>query len=48
MIGLLKKTIVNLPIRLKGNSIRTSGNSEEILSPLGSAKQATETTEALV
>ena len=31
-IGLLKKAIVNLPIRLKGNSKRTSGNS---LSPLG-------------
>ena len=32
MIGLLKKAIVNLPIRMKGNWKRTSGNS---LSPLG-------------
>ena len=32
MIDLLKKAIVDLPIRLKGNSKRTSGNS---LSPLG-------------
>ena len=32
MIGLLKKAIVNLPIRMKGFSKRTSGNS---LSPLG-------------
>ena len=32
MIGLLKKAIVDLPIRLKGNSKRISGNS---LSPLG-------------
>ena len=27
MIGLLKKVIVNLPIRLKGNSKRASGKS---------------------
>ena len=26
MIGLLKKAIVDLPIRMKGNSKRTSGN----------------------
>ena len=32
MIGLLKKAIVDLPIKMKGNSKRTSGNS---LSPLG-------------
>ena len=27
MIGLLKNAVINLPIRLKGNSKRTSGNS---------------------
>ena len=32
MIGLLKKAIVDLPIRLKGNLKRTSGN---LLSQLG-------------
>ena len=32
MIGLLKKAIVNLPISMKGNLKRTSGN---LLSPLG-------------
>ena len=32
MIGWVEKAIVNLPIKMKGNSKRTSGNS---LSPLG-------------
>ena len=31
MIGLLKKAIVDLPIRMKGNSKRISGNSSSPL-----------------
>ena len=37
MIGLLKEAIVNLTIRMKGFSKRTSGNS---LSPLGALNKA--------